>query len=192
MAARTISDITGGMTPDTDDDDLVRAMRGGDHEAFGVLFARHAAVARRVASRAGPASDADDVVAEVFTCVLVQLRSGRGPTTSFRAYLLTAVRHEAGRRVRLARRCSPVADLEPLVPAEEASSSPVDADDDLIEAYATLPERWRRTLWQLDVEGRRPRELAAELGLSANAVSALGYRARTALRSAYLERTRAA
>jgi RNA polymerase sigma factor (sigma-70 family) len=177
------------MSPCTHDDELVRAMRGGDDEAYGELFARHAAVARRVASRAGPFGDADDVVAEVFASVLGQLRSGRGPTKSFRAYLLTAVRHEAGRRARLARRCEPVADLEPWSATASPSS---EADDHIREAYATLPERWRRTLWQLDVEGRRPRELAAELGLTANAVSALGYRARSALRSAYLERSRAA
>jgi RNA polymerase sigma factor (sigma-70 family) len=177
-----------GMTPCTDDDELVRAMRGGDHEAYGELFARHAAVARRVASRAGPFGEADDVVAEVFACVLDQLRSGRGPTKSFRAYLLTAVRHEAARRSMMARRCEPVADLEPW----SAASTSTEADDRIREAYATLPERWRRTLWQLDVEGRRPRELAVELGLTANAVSALGYRARAALRSAYLERSRAA
>jgi RNA polymerase sigma factor (sigma-70 family) len=177
-----------GMTPCTDDDELVRAMRGGDHEAYGELFARHAAVARRVASRAGPFGEADDVVAEVFACVLDQLRSGRGPTQSFRAYLLTAVRHEAARRAMMARRCEPVADLEP----SSSASTSTEADDRIREAYATLPERWRRTLWQLDVEGRRPRELAVELGLTANAVSALGYRARAALRSAYLERSRAA
>jgi RNA polymerase sigma factor (sigma-70 family) len=170
------------------DDELVRATRGGDHEAFGELFARHAAVARRVASRAGPLSDADDVVAEVFAGVLVQLRAGRGPTASFRAYLLTGVRHEARRRASLARRCEPVADLD----ATSVDATPSDVDDRLREAYATLPARWRRALWQLEVEGRRPREVAAELGITPNAVSALGYRARAALRSAYLERTRAA
>ena len=176
------------MSPFTDDDELVRAVRAGDREAFGVLFARHALVARRVASRSGPAGEADDVVAEAFACVLGQLCSGRGPVESFRAYLLTAVRHEAVRRAIAARRCEPVADLEPS-PVTPASS---DAGDHVREAYATLPERWRRTLWQLDVEGRRPCELAPELGLTANAVSALGYRARAALRSAYLERSSAA
>jgi RNA polymerase sigma factor (sigma-70 family) len=176
------------MTTYEDDDELIRAMHAGDDDAFGELFARHAAVARRVASRAGPAGEADDVVAEVFAGVLVQVRAGRGPTRSFRAYLLTAVRHEAGRRAVLARRCEPVAELEPWWSDAETS----DVDDRIREAYETLPIRWRRALWHLEVEGRRPRELAAELGLTANAVSALAYRARSALRSAYLERSRAA
>ncbi len=176
-----------GMTTQTDED-LVQAVRGGDHEAFGELFARHAAQARRVAGRTGPVGEADDVVSEVFAGVLVQIRAGRGPTASFRAYLLTGVRHEAGRRAMLSRRCAPVADLEPW----SVDVAPSDVDDHLREAYASLPTRWRNTLWQLEVEGRPPRELAAELGLTANAVSALGCRARAALRAAYLERVRAA
>lgn len=176
------------MIPCTDDDELVRAMRGGDHDAFGTLFERHVALARRVASRHGPSAEADDVAAEAFACVLGQLRSGRGPTTSFRGYLLAVVRHEAGRRAATARRCEPIADLEP----PSVTSAPTEAGDRLGEAYATLPERWRRALWQLEVEGRRPSDLAAELGMTANAVSALGYRARTALRSAYLQRSGAA
>lgn len=171
-----------------DDDELVRSVRGGDAEAYGVLFTRHGDVARRVAVRHGRPVDADDVVAEIFTGVLAQIRSGRGPSRAFRAYLLTAIRHEAVRRAVAARRCEPVADLEPWSTDVEAPAR----DDRLRAAYASLPERWRLTLWQLEVEGRRPHELAPELGLTPNAVSALGYRARAALRSAYLERADAA
>lgn len=170
------------------DDELVRDVRSGDHDAYGLLFARHRAVARRVAARHGAVGEADDVVAEVFARTLVQIRSGRGPTLSFRAYLLTAVRHEAGRRAARARRCEPVADVEPFADAV----APPESDDRVRAAYAALPVRWQRTLWQLEVEGRRPRELAAELGLTPNAVSALGCRARAALRAAYLDRPDAA
>jgi hypothetical protein len=49
-----------------------------------------------------------------------------------------------------------------------------------------LPERWRLALWKTEVEGVKPRDLADELGLSANATSALIYRAREGLREAYL------
>lgn len=165
------------------DDELVRAVRGGDHEAYGLLFARHREVARRVAARSGAVGEADDVVAEAFARTLVQLRAGRGPTLSFRAYLLTAVRHEAARRSVQSRRCEPMADVEPFA---GAAPQP-EVDDRVRAAYAALPERWRRTLWQLEVEGIRPSELAAELGLTPNAVSALGCRARAALRAAYLD-----
>lgn len=171
-----------------DDDELVQAVRDGDVDAYGALFVRHGPVARRVAVRRGLAGEADDVVSEVFARVLAQIRLGRGPSTSFRAYLLTAIRHEAVRRAKVERRCEPVADLEPWVGPFE----PPDVDDRMRAAYAALPERWQRALWQLEVEGRTPQELAPELGLSANAVSALGYRARVALRSAYAGPSRAA
>ena len=100
------------MTRTEDDDELVQAVRDGDPDAYGELFARHEAVARRVAARSGGAGETDDVVAVGFACVLLQLRAGRGPTESVRAYLLTGVRHEAGRRAASARRCEPVAEVE--------------------------------------------------------------------------------
>ncbi len=171
-----------------DDDELVQAVRDGDDDAYGRLFVRHGAVARRVAVRRGHSGEADDVVSEVFARVLAQIRAGRGPSTSFRAYVLTATRHEAVRRAVLARRCEPVADLEPWVGPVELP----DVDDRLRAAYAGLPRRWQQALWLLEVEGRTPQELAAELGLSANAVSALGYRARVGLRSAYAGLSQAA
>lgn len=175
-------------TGDRDDMELVNAVRRGDTEAYGLLFARHRMVARRVAQRHGRAAEADDVVADVFARVLDRLRSNGGPHDSFRAYVLTAVRHEAARRAAQAARCEPVADLDPGVVPDAGS---VEADR-VRDAYATLSPRWRRTLWQLDVEGRRPHELAVELGMTPNAVSALGYRARSALRTAYLQLPRAA
>lgn len=170
------------------DDELIRDVRGGDHDAYGQLFVRHREVARRVAARHGLVGEADDVVAEIFARTLVQLRSGRGPTVSFRAYLLTAVRHEAGHRAAKAGRCEPVPDVELFAEPVELP----EIDDRVLAAYAALPARWRRTLWRLEVEGIRPRELALELGLTPNAVSALGCRARAALRAAYLERPEAA
>ena len=54
-------------------------------------------------------------------------------------------------------------------------------------AFASLPERWRTVLWHTEVEGARPAEVAASLGLTANGVAALAYRAREGLRQAYLQ-----
>ncbi len=65
------------------------------------------------------------------------------------------------------------------------ASVPVLEHDDVDRAFQALPARWRRVLWQLEVEGRRPRDLADELGMTPNAVAALGMRARAGLRKAY-------
>ena len=53
-------------------------------------------------------------------------------------------------------------------------------------AFATLPERWQMVLWHLEVENQKPADIAPLLGMSANSVSALAYRAREGLRQAYL------
>ena len=53
-------------------------------------------------------------------------------------------------------------------------------------AFASLPERWQLVLWHLEVENQKPADIAALLGMSANSVSALAYRAREGLRQAFL------
>ncbi len=54
-------------------------------------------------------------------------------------------------------------------------------------AFASLPERWQAVLWHTEVEGEKPAAIAPLLGLTANGVSALAYRAREGLRQAYLQ-----
>jgi hypothetical protein len=53
-------------------------------------------------------------------------------------------------------------------------------------AFASLSDRWKHVLWQTDIEGRTPRELADELDLAPTAVAALAFRAREGLADAYL------
>lgn len=166
------------------DGELVLLTRGGSAEAYAVLFRRHVPVLRAAARRCVRPADVDDVVAEAFATTFDQLRRGRGPTTSVRAYLLTAVRHEAGRRAVRDRRLVLVEDVETWGSRPDDVSARHDHDDIGL-AFRRLPARWQRVLWQLEVEGRRPRDLADELGMTANAVSALGKRARAGLRRAY-------
>src|SRR5918997_2473979 len=62
------------------------------------------------------------------------------------------------------------------------------ADREIItRAFEELPDRWQAVLWHTAVEGRQPRELAEVLGVTANAASAMSYRARERLRQAYLQ-----
>ena len=74
------------------DAELIAAVRGGDNEAYGLLFERHVEAARRLARQLVRGSDADDLVSEAFAKVLTVLQRGDGPDLAFRAYLLTAVR----------------------------------------------------------------------------------------------------
>jgi DNA-directed RNA polymerase specialized sigma24 family protein len=84
------------MTPPTatdtaSDSELIARVRGGDTDAYGLLFERHRDAAIRLARQLS-SSDADDLVAEAFAKLLPLLRSGGGPDLAFRAYLLTTVR----------------------------------------------------------------------------------------------------
>ena len=54
-------------------------------------------------------------------------------------------------------------------------------------AYRSLPDRWQAVLWYTEVEGMDPHEVAPLLGLTANGVAALAYRARDGLRTAWLQ-----
>lgn len=179
------------MRPDLDlmsDADLITAVREGETEAFGVLYARHLHAAKRAAScLVTVAAEREDLVADAFLRVLRALLDGGGPNEEFRAYLLVTMRNAA---ISLARGTSVAlyADLP-------ESSIPHPGGDPMVNhwnamtvasAFATLPERWRTVLWHTEVEEETPAEIAPLLGMRPNGVAALAYRAREGLRQAYL------
>lgn len=174
---------------DASDAELIAWVRSGDLEAYGVLFARHRDAALRLARSLMPGSDADDLVSDGFAKVLGVLQKGGGPDLAFRAYLLTAIRRLHIDRIRAVRRTTPTDDLEALDKGEPFSDPAVAGFENAAaaRAFASLPERWQLVLWHLEVEGQKPAEVAPLLGMSANSVSALAYRAREGLRQAFLQ-----
>lgn len=171
------------------DAELISAVRTGDSHAFGELFGRHRAAANSMASQLVRGPDVDDLVSEAFTKVLVQLQAGAGPDLAFRAYLLTAIRRLHVDRIRAGARVKPTDEIEELDSGVEFSDPAVLGFEHgaTAAAFASLPERWQMVLWHLDVEGAKPADIAPMLGMSANSVSALAYRAREGLRQAYLQ-----
>ena len=171
------------------DDSLIGLVKGGSADAYAVLFERYQHPAHRLAAYYSNSVDAKDIVAESFTQVFQQLRRGHGPETSFRAYLLTSVRREAGRRAKMRKRDTPTDDIATMDKSVPFGNGGADGfERELIQkAFATLPQRWQKVLWHLDVDGRKPREVAPMLDMKPNGVSALAYRARDGLRKAYLE-----
>ncbi|MFI2705385.1 sigma-70 family RNA polymerase sigma factor [Cellulosimicrobium composti] len=176
------------------DAELITAVREGDTSAYGVLYERHAAAARTVARQyVRSTADADDVVSDAFARTLSVLRGGGGPDVTFRAYLFTVVRRLSYDLVNGARRTQPTDDERTF---ETAFGPMASTEDPTLEgferstvarAYLDLPERWRAVLWYTEVENLSPAEIAPILGLTANGVSALAYRAREGLRQAYLQ-----
>ncbi|WP_369228693.1 RNA polymerase sigma factor (plasmid) [Streptomyces sp. R39] len=178
-------------TTELDDQELAQLVRDGDTEAFAELFTRHRAVATRLAAiHADDAHTAQDVVAEAFSRVLQALRSGGGPSNSFRSYLLKVLRNVvtewgrgAGRQVyvpdvsRYEVECAASAGHEALRNYEHTLA---------IEALSSLSDRWRTVLWRTVVQCQQPAAVASSMGLSPNSVAALAYRAKEGLRQAYL------
>jgi RNA polymerase sigma factor (sigma-70 family) len=172
------------------DAELVALVRNGTTDAYGELYRRHGPAARSLAGQlAGCAADRDDLVAEAFAKVFGTLRGGGGPDTAFRAYLLTVLRHVRYDRVRQDRRLQLSDDMTRYDPGVPFRDTAVDGLETRLagRAFSGLPERWRTVLWRTEVERESPAEVAPQLGLTPNGVSALAYRAREGLRQAYLQ-----
>lgn len=179
-----------------DDRLIIQAVRSGDREAFAALYRRDVDAARRHARTltTSPA-EADDMVHEAFTKTLAALLAGDGPQRAFRAYLLTAVRRLAYDKTRRARKLHFVDDVEGLletrpeaaVPFTDPAVSGMERDFAAV-AFASLPPRWQAALWHKHIEGMNPAQIATLLGLAtSNGASALVNRARTGLRTAFLQ-----
>ncbi|GAA4238542.1 hypothetical protein GCM10022254_54930 [Actinomadura meridiana] len=170
------------------DAELIARVRAGDVAAYGILYERHLAAARGLAHQLAGRNGADDAVQDAFTKVLTIMRSGGGPDVAFRPYLLTVVRRAVYDRRRADRRVQPTDTIEsydPGVPFEDPAIAELELSM-AARAYLSLPERWRTVLWHTEVENERPAQIAPLLGLTANGVAALAYRAREGLRQAYL------
>lgn len=170
------------------DAELISAVRGGDLDAYGTLFERHVGAARRLARQLVPAGDAEDLVSEAFVKVLGVLQRGGGPDVAFRAYLLTSVRRLQVDRFRAGAKLHTTDDMEAFDPGVPFRDTAVEGFESAAaaRAFASLPERWQLVLWHTEVEGDKPADIAPLLGMSANSVSALAYRAREGLRQAFL------
>lgn len=172
------------------DAELITATRSGDPGAYESLYRRHVDAANRLArTLVRDRSAADDLVAEAFAKVLATLRNGHGPDLAFRAYLLTSLRNGFYDQTRRDRRLEVTDDLTPYdkgVPFQDTASEGLERSL-AARAFARLPERWQTVLWHTEVEGESPAAVAPLLGLTANGVSALAYRARERLRQMYLQ-----
>lgn len=170
------------------DPELISRVRDGDVDAYGTLFVRHVDAATRLARMLAGPGDVDDLVSDAFMKVLNVLLGGGGPDVAFRAYLLTALRRLHVDRFRSTQRLTPVDDLTPYdsgVPFTDTAVAGFEGGA-AARAFASLPERWQMVLWHLEVENQKPADIAPLLGMSANSVSALAYRAREGLRQAFL------
>jgi RNA polymerase sigma factor (sigma-70 family) len=172
----------------TSDADLLERARSGDPRAFGELWRRHYRSAARVARQFTSSIDADDLVSEAYARIYQRVLAGGGPTGAFRPYLYTTIRNLASSWGAASRdiQVDIIDDFEddriPDDPAAWALDRTLTA-----RAFRSLPERWQTVLWYTEVEGMDPHEVAPMMGMTANGVAALSYRAREGLRKAWLQ-----
>ena len=170
------------------DGELLSALRAGDNRAYEVLWHRHAPAAHRYARRLMP-SRAEDLVSESFLAIYQQVTTGSaGPQFAFRSYLKAVLRNTAIRWRKDVEQFVD-ADAEPTDERDALSIAEQDSEaTDVLAALQALPERWQRVLWLAEVvEAGRP-QIAQELQIRPNAVSALQRRARTGLKFQWLTR----
>ena len=170
---------------------LIRSTRDGDRSAVAALWSRHHRAAVRHAIGLVGSSDAEDVASEAFTNVIGAIERGAGPDELFRPYLYTVIRNVANTEFRRrARHTDADVDFDAFEDsgADAATEMARAADRTALgRAFSTLPERWQSVLWYTEVEGLRPRHVAPLVDLQPGAVSSLAFRARRALRAAWVQ-----
>jgi RNA polymerase sigma factor (sigma-70 family) len=164
---------------------LLDAVRGGNDDAYAELYRRYESEVRRYSRSLVNRDDVDDLVSESFARMLQALRRSKGPVDHPIRYLLVTARTTA---ITLRRRGRRQQDLHrnPALRVAMTHEAPFVVDDQLVEALVELAPRWRKALWLNVIEGRSPSEIGQQLELSPAGVSALLYRAKRALRHAYL------
>jgi RNA polymerase sigma factor (sigma-70 family) len=181
-----MSETDTGLT--TSDEELVANARSGDQGAFAELWRRHYRSGARVARQFTSSIDADDLVSEAYTRIYQRVLAGGGPSGAFRPYLYTTIRNLASTWGAKSRdvQVDDIADFEDPDTIEDPVAVALDRTL-TARAFRSLPERWQSVLWYTEVEGMDPHEVAPILGMSANGVAALSYRAREGLRKAWLQ-----
>lgn len=179
-----------GPSDEAPDGELLARVRVGERNLYGILYTRHAPLATRFArSLLNNASDADDVVAEVFASTLSALERGVGPADTFLPYVMNSIRHECYRVNRRAQRHVSLANGAATSDFEATDDDPFDALDEAAvvrAAMMSVPMELRAVLWHTAVEGTPLAAVAAERGRSTAATAMTAVRARKALRNAYL------
>lgn len=175
--------------------DLLSRARSGDQDALNRLCQENwLHVYRSVARWVGTPAEAEDLTQDVFVRAIQSIHSYRGTDVGiqYRAYLLRISRNLLTDRWR-SRQAAGAVTHEPL--SGELASRPYEAGsgpeatvisreeyDRLLAALDRLPDAYSDVLRRRVLRGLTAAEVAAQTGLTANAVRQLQFRAITALR----------
>ena len=144
--------------------------RDGDRLAFGVLYLAHHEVAWRMAcATTAFSADAEIALVEGFARVFGALPEVLDDDFVFRPRLLASVRTFAVERLRQTGRLHDPAGSGAARLGRSTGVQPGSVRD----AFRSLPEPWRTTLWLTAAEAATPQETAAVVGMEPDAVAAM-------------------
>jgi RNA polymerase sigma-70 factor (ECF subfamily) len=169
--------------------DAVRGAKRGDGDALRYLYLRYADnVFGYVRSIVHDDYDAEDVTQQVFAKLIVVIGRYEQRSMPFSAWILRVAHNAAIDHVRVRR----------PVPCEEVRGSDTPLDEratecrrDFCDALEELTQDQRNVLVLRHVVGLAPGEIAEQMGKSEDAIHALHYRGRRALRRSLVERSAA-
>ena len=163
-------------TAEISDELLLVQVAQGSREALALLFRRHAPSVRRVAYRiVRNASEADDLVQEIFLLVLRECKSFDASRSPARFWILqmTYRRAISRRRYLSSRHFYSRVDLDDAVEDPNAISNNLDElieqsieNDRLNKVFAALSEDQQQTMRLFFIEGYTFEEIAGKLGQS--------------------------
>jgi RNA polymerase sigma-70 factor (ECF subfamily) len=167
----------------------VLAAKRGDSDALRYLYLRYADnVFGYVRSIVRDDYDAEDVTQQVFAKLIVVIGRYEQRSMPFSAWILRVAHNAAIDHVRVRR----------PVPCEEVRGTDTPLDEratecrrDFCDALEELTQEQRNVLVLRHVVGLAPGEIAVQMGKSEDAIHALHYRGRRALRRSLLERSAA-
>ncbi|WGT65147.1 RNA polymerase sigma factor [Variovorax paradoxus] len=163
---------------------LIEAACAGDERALSQLLSVCQPDLKRFARRTcANSEDAEDAV-QVALWQLHRKIGTLGTVAAFATWLFRIVERECYRIFRRSSAAGPL--LEPTYPELAAPQIPTDLRLDLTKAIAALPEPYRVALVLRDVEELTAPEVAANLGVSVEAVKSRLHRARAMVRESLM------
>jgi RNA polymerase sigma-70 factor (ECF subfamily) len=162
---------------------LVELARGGDAEAFGMLYDHyHASIYRFVYYRVGSVPLAEDITSETFFRALRKMGSFRWQGKDFGAWLTTIARnlttdHYKSGRTRLEQSTDDMTALDSKVEGTDSAVLASLANEALLAALRQLPREQQECLVMRFLQGLSIAETARALGRSDGAVKQLQLRA---------------
>ncbi|MDP9821659.1 RNA polymerase sigma-70 factor (ECF subfamily) [Nocardioides massiliensis] len=161
---------------------LVELARGGDAEAFGLLYDHyHPSVYRFLYYRVGSVALAEDLTSETFFRALRSMSTFRWQGKDFGAWLMTIARnltadHYKAGRTRLEQATEDMGDLDTSTEGPEGAVLQTLTNEALLEALGKLPKEQQECLIMRFLQGMSIAETAKVLGRTDGAIKQLQLR----------------